>query len=141
MIKGTIYNSTTGRIINTMQAGEEAHLALQVEGKADQAYILGVELDSRTWYVKDGVPTERASMGLIFEPRNPDEEEELILEVGELLRISNIPVGTRLIAPGGTDIIVDDGFIEWSTDHAGLYGFWLIAGADTEEVHFNAVVG
>lgn len=141
MIKGTIYNSITGRIINTIQAGDEEHIHLQVQGKEDMACHIGAELDSRQWYFKDGQPVERASMGLIFDPRNPDDEEELVLEVGEVLKISNIPAGTRVIAPGGVDMIVDDGFIEWATDHAGMYGFWLIAGADTEEVHFNAIVG
>lgn len=141
MLKGTLYNKVTGRIDSVLHAGDESHFELQLVGKPDLTYMLNVDLDSRYWYFKDGVPTERASMGLIFEPRNPDDEEELTLEVGELLKISNIPVGTRLIAPGGTDIIVDDGFIEWSTEHPGMYGFWLIAGVENEEVHFNAIVG
>ena len=55
--------------------------------------------------------------------------------------VSNIPAGTRVIAPGSVDMIVDDGYIEWATDHAGMYGFWFIGGPEIEEVHFNAIVG
>lgn len=141
MIKGTIYVKETGRIINTIQAGDEAHIHLQVEGKPELACHIGAEFDSRLWYFKDGQPIERASMGLIYEPRNPDEDEELVLETGELLKVTNIPAGTRVIAPGSVDMIVDDGYIEWATDHAGMYGFWFIGGPEIEEVHFNAIVG
>lgn len=142
MVLGTIYRKSNGAVAMTCRCPGEEDIHLQCILNPDYASFIGEEVDGSRFYFKDGKPELRTVMPLVYEPRRADSvESELKLSKGELLRVSGIPVGTRLIAPGQIDIIVDDGFFEWETDVQGVYNFTLYKDQSFTEVTFNAIVG
>jgi hypothetical protein len=142
MVKGTIYKKSNGQVVMTCQGPDEKNVELQCILDPDYAAYVGEEIDGDKFYFKDGKPVPRTPLPITIEPRRPDSvESEMKLGKGELLRVTGIPDGTRLIAPGQIDFIVDDGFFEWETDIQGTYNFTLYKDQSYTGVTFNAIVG
>jgi hypothetical protein len=140
MVKGTIYNKVTGYVVMTCQVAEEKDVDLQCILDPNYAAYHGEEVDGDRFYFKEGVPTERQVMNLVFEPLKPV-DQEIKLSPGQMLRVTGITDGSKLTAPGNVDIIVDDGFFEWETDVPGEYHFSISKGAEFTGVAFHAIVG
>lgn len=141
MIVGTIYSKSTGAVVMTVQGPDEANVHLQCILDPDYAAIVGQQVNGDTHYFKDGEPVPRVKMPVKFEPNGPGEESEINLTFGQLLRVTGIPEGTRLIAPGNVDMIVDDGYFEWETEIPGVYHFSLFKDQSYTGVAFHAIVG
>lgn len=142
MIVGTIYKMSTGAVVMTVQGPDEENVHLQCILDSDYAAFVGEQIDGEKFYFKDGLPTLRTVMDVKFEPRRPNLEDSLInLSKGQNLRVTNIPEGTRLIAPGNVDMIIDDGYFEWESDVSGNYHFSLFKDQSYTGVTFHAIVG
>ncbi|UIS24594.1 hypothetical protein S21ZY_032 [Pseudomonas phage ZY21] len=129
MYKGTIYNGKTGMIISTCRASSEADIVLQTTLNPDHKAYIGDELDAMLYYFENDAPASRLRMKLKINGQDHvytdfGEEPEHQFKVGDILRIDGIPKGTELWYIDGT-IIVDDGFIEWTTDTPGVFQFNL----------------
>lgn len=142
MIVGTIYKISTGAVVMTVQGPDEDNVHLQCTLDPDYAAFVGEQVDGEKFYFKDGQPTLRTVMDVKFEPASPDSEDSMIkLGREQVLRVTGIPEGTRLIAPGNVDMIVDDGYFEWETDVRGNYHFSLFKDQSYTGVAFHAIVG
>jgi hypothetical protein len=69
-------------------------------------------------YLLDGEIVARPDMGLLSNAHDA-------MAPHELLSITNIPPGTRLYGPE-LDLVIDDGFVEWTSAVAGRFTFVLI---------------
>lgn len=138
-MKGTIYNRNTGVIMSTVEAGDEDVIRLQCT--LDPAYEawIGEALDNTEWWFVDGKPVRVAQMDLKFSHELDQEELEVRLEPGEVLRVDNIPKNSVIVHPDGVLTGVDDGYIEWSVDHPGSYYIGIFC-SGMSGVKFNAVV-
>lgn len=129
MYKGTIYNGKTGMIISTCRASSEADIVLQTTLNPEHKAYIGEEFDAMLYYFEEDAPVSRMRMKLTVNGTEHvytdfGEEPEHEFKAGDILRIEGIPKGAELQYIDGT-IIVDDGYIEWSTDEPGLYQFNL----------------
>ena len=110
MIIGTIYIKESGEISRTVYVPTVDDLVIQCND--GESYLPG-EL-SPDHYIKDGEVVQRPTMDLTVSSTE--------LEVDEVLRIENIPEGSKVFHPEG-ELIVDDGYIEWSSVEPGTYLF------------------
>lgn len=130
MKRGTIYNSITGRIEMNIEAPDEAGILLQTTGREDLLVIFDEMYDSMEVYIENGEPVDRPAM--------PWESGDVELVVGEVFRLDGIITGSLVHHPGGS-LIVNDGFIEWSTITPGQYSIY-VTNFPYKEVKFNAIV-
>ena len=113
MTFSVLYDAADGRIkqVQTPPApsGTEPNgfSSVEYDGPADQII--------ETHYVDSGTITARPEFSLAHQSN---------LSVDELFRIDGIPAGTQIKHPEGSTL-VDDGFLEWSTNTPGTYKFTL----------------
>ncbi len=130
MKRGTIYNLATGQIEMNVEAPDEAGIVLQTTGREGLAIVFDEMFDSMQVYIQNELPVPR--------PEMPWVGGDVGLTVGEVFRLDGIPVGSSVRHPGGS-AVVNDGFIEWSTNEPGSYLIQVI-NFPYKEVNFNAIV-
>jgi hypothetical protein len=127
MFKGTIYNVNTGLIVSSMVSSTEEAITLQLTLNPDHRVYMGQEFNNDLHYFVDGVPVSKLRMPLTINGEIYDHSgEELQFHPGDTVKIEGIPNGAQVIYPGGS-LIVDDGFIEWSTDESNFFSFVIEA--------------
>lgn len=128
MKTGLIYEKNSGRILMTVVAPDEEGVLLQKMGREDLEAIMDANSNGREFYIQNGAPVERPEMKLSI-------KGDVYLDVGEVLKVEDIPKGTEVIYPAGI-ATVDDGFIEWSAVEPGSYYFKFINfPMKEEEIH------
>lgn len=125
----------------TVAAPDEEAIWLQVTDESRQAILFDHELNGREMYVLNGEPASRPSMGLIYKvDETPVENSGFIsLTPNAILRVENIPTGSVVTHATG-ELVVDDGYIEWSAVMPGSYSF-RITNFPLQEIELNAIVG
>lgn len=71
------------------------------------------------------VPVPRPSFDFSILVASAPATDPVILQTGDVLRIENIPAGTQVDYPEGS-LVVDDGYIEWSSLTPGSTSFSFI---------------
>jgi len=135
---GSIYDKETGRVLMSVVAPDEECVRLQITDEEKQGIYFDQEVNGREFYIVNGEVQARPKMGLFYS-HEPDEHDTVRLDVNEMLRIDNIPVGTVVVHPQG-ETVVDDGFIEWSSVGLGSHSFRLEK-FPYQEVNVYAIVG
>lgn len=129
-MKATIYDKTNGQIQMVVHSPDINGIEAQRVLNPNYEIYYDSELSLADYYFENDQPKERPVMPLSFSSTR--------LKAGQTLEVSNIPAGTTVIHPAGIDI-VDDGFIEWSTDFPGSYQFTFIC-FPYKEIVINAEV-
>lgn len=132
MFTGTIYDKVTGSVIMTIEAPDKQGVEIQVDDPSSQEILWGQKINGVTHYFVAGSVVPRPAFTFKVSPG-------LNLQLGEVLRVSNIPPGCSVFYPGGV-IQVDDGYIEWSSTTPGEYAFTFEL-FPYQEVTLNAIVG
>lgn len=126
IVYNVVYEEASGRVIKygtcqietlAAQAGDG-----QVSMKLDAPFV-----PDPPKYILDGEITERPTMPLVEEAND-----------GPLFHLTGIPVGTKVLFPDG-EIIVDDGFIQWTSLVEGEYQFILTNFPYVEEVRYARI--
>lgn len=107
----TVYDPTTGDIKFNL-------IGSVVEGDVPEGLeVVEGQYDSQQYYFDSGEFIERPVMQPTYSPEQ--------VPVGEYFLVENIPEGVTLTTPDAQQIVIDDGFFEWSTDFPGNYQFEL----------------
>ena len=111
----TTYDLATGEFKNGFSVPNAETRDLNVA--AGQGYIEGLQNIGAS-YLLDGEVVARPAMALVSNAGPA-------MVPHQLLSITNIPPGTRLLG-AGLDLIIDDGFVEWTTAVGGRFTFTLL---------------
>ena len=123
-----IYDQATGEISRYLSVPATSILSNVAEG---EAYLETESFpNSLVEYVSEGVLTPRPTMSLV--------QSTAGLMTTETLTISGIPPGTLVQYPGG-EVMVDDGYIDWSSASEGTFNFRFI-NFPYQEAVLNATV-
>lgn len=112
-MKAFYYEPDTGKVLLVIHAPAEEDILLQQPLYPD-AQVEYQDIDPVNQYYLGGQILDRPNMGL--------SGIRQAFTTNEVLRIDNIPPGTKVTHPEG-ETIVDDGFIEWSAVEPGYYSF------------------
>ncbi len=123
-----VYEPNTGRVERSGGC-QEADLPLQASEGQTVVQVDSLVDDEREYFLK-GVRRNRPEMPLQF--NTP------ALEIEEVLRIDGIPAGTLATYPGG-ELVIDDGYLEWSSLTVGTFTFTFV-NFPYQEVIVNAQV-
>lgn len=113
-MKIIIYQKSSGEIIRCVDAPWSTVPQQLQEG---ETYILG-NADDSLHYIDNYQVVARPDMNLNYENRD--------FTVNEIFRVEGIPEGCAVVFPNG-EIVVDDGFIEWTSSVTGKFLFYLRA--------------
>ncbi|MCW7551069.1 hypothetical protein NX722_28355 [Endozoicomonas gorgoniicola] len=127
-MKGAIYEVDSGRLEMIITAPRKEDIDLQLTGRTGFRAYYGDVKDGQ--YIVEGSPVLRPVMGLTVSSTE--------LTIAKVLRVDNIPKGTKVFHPEG-EVVVDDGFIEWYSVEPGTYLFRFENFPYMEE-EINAVV-
>lgn len=109
-MKGFQFDISTGEITMSIEAPDVAGLEAQIwEGRG---VVAGLEADGAIHFWDGDALRARPTM--------PVRGVKEVLKPGEVMRITGVPQGARLIHPGGNSMIYD-GFVEWSCPVEGTY--------------------
>lgn len=118
MPAGDIYKTSTGVVSRRVAATTQDMIDAQVE--SGEAYIAG-SINAATHYYDPGnsyAVTARPTMGLTYSEAAVD--GVFAIATDESLTITDIPVNTIVVHPGGS-VEVDDGEFEWDCIEPGEY--------------------
>lgn len=111
-MKIIIYKKSTGEILRRCEVPWSALMAQLRDG---ETYILG-DADDSKFFIENYQVTPR--------PLMPIQVAKNEVMVGEPFRIEGIPSGCKVFYPNG-NLVVDDGYIEWSSAVTGRFTFRL----------------
>lgn len=131
MIVATIYDDTNGAVLMTVEAPDKETVLLQVQDPKKEKILWNEKIDGKDFYFVAGAVVARP----VFTFEVPVEES---LEVGQVWRVNGIPPGCVVYHPGGR-AVVEDGYIEWSSETPGNFKFEFEL-FPYKEMSLNAVV-
>lgn len=112
IVKATMYDSRTGEIRMGVEAPDKETVLLQ-EIPKDTKIHWGDAYSNGTYYFAKDLAVPRPPMNLRIVPG-------LSIIKGEIVTITNIPVGSTVTYPGGTTTI-NNGKAEWGSVVPGTY--------------------
>lgn len=105
----SVYDAT-GRIL---RSGYCPTTQMTIQAQSGES-VIDSPGDDATQYVVDGAVVDRPTFSL-----QPNATE---LTPSQTFRVDNIPAGTSVKYPDG-DVVIDDGFLEWTSAVEGIYSF------------------
>lgn len=115
MIHGIKYNEVTGEIIMSISSSDHEGISIQAQDGCPTMETEARVNDAES-YVVSGEVVTRPTMPLVINTTS--------FAVAEIINVTGIPVGTTLYYPGG-ELVIDDGYFEWSSVESGEFKFTL----------------